>query len=345
MKGVDLRTFRFDYDLTFAALLMHPDGTVYHRYGGRDAGSAMARMSLPSFVRFLRDGLATHREYSKRPAPPQQRKRHTMDDMPVWAKSLRQQRSQGCYHCHFVYEAQMAQRVADGKWARAQVWRWPPPERIGLQLGRDRQTQIAGVTSGSAAARAGLRKGDVLRRAGKQRLLTQADLSWVLEQRSPGAVEVPLEFSRKGKVLRATLRLAKGWRTGTAREFAWRPSKWPLRPRPGFGGKELGQKEKAALGLDPKRFAMRVGYLTTWRRNPLVMGVPRIFAGSRRYGLAAKRAGLRTGDVIVSVGKARLESLDHLHAWWRLTRRPGETVEVVVLRGKEQRTLRVQVPR
>ena len=33
MAGVDLALYRFDYDLTFAALLMNADGTIYHTYG------------------------------------------------------------------------------------------------------------------------------------------------------------------------------------------------------------------------------------------------------------------------------------------------------------------------
>ena len=63
LKGVDLSTYLFDFDLTFAALLMNADGTVYHRYGGRDETSSMTFLGMPSFVRLLQQGLASHQAH------------------------------------------------------------------------------------------------------------------------------------------------------------------------------------------------------------------------------------------------------------------------------------------
>ena len=40
MRGVDLETFRFDYDLTFAVLMMDGAGNVYSRFGTREDGPA-----------------------------------------------------------------------------------------------------------------------------------------------------------------------------------------------------------------------------------------------------------------------------------------------------------------
>ena len=37
MRGIDLDTFRFNYDLTLAVFAMNADGTVYTTYAGRDA--------------------------------------------------------------------------------------------------------------------------------------------------------------------------------------------------------------------------------------------------------------------------------------------------------------------
>jgi len=80
MTGVDLSVYRFDYDLTFAALLMNADGTIYHTLGGRDASSAMSQLAMPSFVRVLRETLEDHRVYSKSPKPPTLAKKVTAED-------------------------------------------------------------------------------------------------------------------------------------------------------------------------------------------------------------------------------------------------------------------------
>ena len=53
---------------------------------------------------------------------------------------------------------------------------------------------------------------------------------------------------------------------------------------------------------------------------------------------------IRKGDVIVSVGgKDDFESVDHFHAWFRLTQKPGTEVEIVRLRGGKKAKLRMKV--
>jgi S1-C subfamily serine protease len=47
--------------------------------------------------------------------------------------------------------------------------------------------------------------------------------------------------------------------------------------------------------------------------------------------------------VVSAGGRTDFASIEELHAWWTLTREPGETVEVVVLRGGERRVLEVNV--
>ena len=46
----------------------------------------------------------------------------------------RQNKPLDCYHCHFVFDAERRQALADGSWDRRRIWRWPPPRRIGLEL-------------------------------------------------------------------------------------------------------------------------------------------------------------------------------------------------------------------
>ena len=48
MAGVDLSMFRFDFDLTFAVLLMNADGTIYHTFAGRDWTHADSHLDRPA---------------------------------------------------------------------------------------------------------------------------------------------------------------------------------------------------------------------------------------------------------------------------------------------------------
>lgn len=336
LRGVDLDTYRFDFDLTFQVLVMNGDGTVYHRFGSRSSESADGLLRMTALVGVLEAGLAAHAEHeplSGDPSPPK-----TLDDYPVWQEKLadvkRQKRSIDCYHCHFVFETERRQAVRDGTWERPQIWRWPPPEQVGLELDPERPQRIVTVLPESPAAKAGLQAGDRLLRAGTQPIASLADLSSVLEDALPTGARVPLQLEREGESRELTLELPPGWRVGTPQQFAWRPSKWGLEPKPGFGGPPLNPKQKAKLGLDPDAFALRVNYLVTWGDDP-------------RYGKAVVAAGLRKGDVLVGVEvdgeRVRLESGQHLHSWWRLTRSPGERVRLVVRRREQELNLEVEV--
>ena len=86
-----------------------------------------------------------------------------------------------------------------------------------------------------------------------------------------------------------------------------------------------------AQGLDADAFGFRVNYLVTWGDN-------------RRYGDEAVRAGLKKGDVfLAAAGKSDFASVDHFHAWWRLTRTVGTSVPVAILRDGKRFVLELRV--
>jgi hypothetical protein len=179
---------------------------------------------------------------------------------------------------------------------------------------------------------AGLAVGDVLVRAGTQRLLTSADLSQVLHDLGPGPAVLELAVERGAEFHELRLVLPAGWKRGTPLEFSWRPFKWGFTPDPGFGGSALGPEEKRALGLAAEAFAFRITYLVTWGE-------------AQRFGHAAARAGVREGDVFLAAADTRdFASVDHFHAWWRLTRAGGERVAVELLRDGARRTVELEVP-
>jgi hypothetical protein len=175
--------------------------------------------------------------------------------------------------------------------------------------------------------------GDRLLAANGARILSASDLSFVLQELPKGATELSLTYLRAGEERTARVELTADWKRGTPLSFSWRPFKWELLPKPGFGGKALADSEKRALELDPDRFAFRVTYIVDWGDHP-------------RYGREALRAGLRMGDVVVGVaGKDDFVSEAHFHSWWRLTRSVDETVEVEYLRGGERRTAKIRTLR
>jgi len=326
---VDLARTPFDFDLTFAALLMHPDGHVYHRYGGRDERGADVWLSLPSLERVLSETLAEHEAYRAAPAPPPRRPPLRLAEVPAYKK-----RDKGeCIHCHSVFPALYEEARDAGRFGEDDRWVYPPPGRLGLDLERDDQTRVAAVAAGSPAAAAGLARGDRLVRAGPQRLATSSDLSQVLHDLGPGPTKLVVAIERDGAARELTLELSAGWKRGTPLEFSWRPFKWGFTPDPGFGGQRLGAEELAALGLAPETFAFEVDYLVTWGE-------------ARRFGAEAERAGLRQGDVfLAAAGKRDFASVDHFHAWERLTRTSGERIAVEVLRDGARTTLELEVLR
>src|SRR5881227_3102701 len=126
---MDLRRFEFDFDLTWFAFLLNADETVYGRYGGRDATSAEARLSLKGLRYALERALEAHRS----PPPPRPREGKPVRPEEFAAAA----RHKGCIHCHNVNEFRRADLQALGKWDRESVWVYPLPENVGVTLDVD----------------------------------------------------------------------------------------------------------------------------------------------------------------------------------------------------------------
>jgi len=318
MRGVDLNRYAFDFDLTFGALLMHADGHVYHRYGGRDHRSASRWLSASSFESLLEHTLGDHAEYQV-PSVLAQRLPLRIETLPSFKK-----RDKGaCIHCHSVYPAFYEEQLAAGSWQRRDVWKHPSPLRIGLDLDRDDQRRIVQLRPGSQVAEAGLRVGDRLLAMNGTEVMTASDVMFELEQLPWKGGPLAFSWERAGEQHQKAIPLAPGWKRGSPLEFSWRPSKWGLHPAPGFGGQQLSPEERLAADIPESAdgdFALRVTYMVTWGEN-------------KRFGEAAGKAGLREGDVLYQVaGRRDFATPDHLHAWWRLTRKVGDEVELRLMR-------------
>ncbi len=329
LRDIDVAAIRFDFDLTFAALVLRHDGTILHRYGGRGPDDPAGYLSLSSLARLLRDALpdaTAAAATTDAPAPLR------AIDLPVLQQKLQKGQRIDCVHCHTVNDAEYAERRLGGRFSPDQRWVFPDPARIGLAIDRERQSLVTAVTPDSPAARAGLRPGDLLLALGEQRVVrTFSDVQWALHRADAGGTKLPIAFRRDGAEHRAELDLAAGWKQCPPEEYAWRPYKWNLSPHAAFGGPLLDQAERRALGIDGP-WALRVGYIVDW--------------GERAAGGRAVRAmGLRKGDVVVSFGgKDDFASIDHFHAWVALTQQVGKETEVVVLRDGRRVPLRYRLP-
>lgn len=317
LRGVDLARWLFDWDLTFSALVAHADGTVLHRYGGRDVRGAERWLSTASYRRFLAAGLASHAAHEP---VEDQGEPLLLEEVPAYAV-----RDKGaCIHCHMAFPSLREQAMEEERWADEDLWVYPPPARIGLDLDRDDQQRVTAVTPGSAAARAGLAVGDRITRAGSVPVATASDLMHALHEAPSAGGSLKLALADGTS---RSLELDPGWKRATPRAFAWRPSKWELLPSPGFGGAQLSAAQLRAAGLPPETFAFRVEYLVTWGRNS-------------RLGRAAARQGIRDGQVVLGTSRERaFDSVDHFHAWWRLALEPGDELQVLVWEDGAERAL------
>ncbi len=325
MRGVDLSRYRFDTGLTFSALVMHADGTTYHRYGGRDHSSAGVWLGEESYAAFLTAGLERHAEYSEAPDPPTFDPPVRLEDVPSFVVKDKGK----CIHCHSVRSAFADEARAAKTWNLEDAFVCPPPRRIGIEVAPVVQNRITAVAEGSPAALAGLAVGDELVALANQPVLTATDVSWVLDGLPTAGSTVALEYVRAGEKRTGELVLAPGWKAPLPLEYSWRPHKWDLDPRVGFGGRDLSAEDKEALGLEPGAFAFTVKYIVA----------------KDLYGPAARSAGIKKGDVVVSAGgRSDFENQGELHAWWCFEHEPGDTVEVELLRGGERKTVRIVVP-
>jgi membrane-associated protease RseP (regulator of RpoE activity) len=308
MRGVDLDLFDFDYDLTWMGFFLHPDGTVYGRYGGRDADSAESRVSLGGLRYALEAALARHRRMETRPPVPVTKPTRTVEQYPA----ARRLPERACIHCHQVYDIRRESLQSAGKWRLDELWVYPLPENIGLTLEIDRGDRVVRVAVDSLVARAGIQAGDRLLSIDDRPIASFADVQYVLH-RAPARGTLTIAWQHEKETHKSDLPLTDGWRKT---DISWR---WSLRgvdPVPWVHGDDLTALEKKALGLSGKRLAFRQG--------PFVSA-------------AARQAGIRQNDIILGVDGKELDMSERqFGAYIRLNYRVGDRITYNILRRGER---------
>jgi predicted metalloprotease with PDZ domain len=323
MNGVNINLFQFEYDLTFMAFFMDADDRVYARYGGRDDFDAEACLSKESLVRVMEQVLELHRSGAVQSSryEPSGKPLRTPEDIPPMRAMIARRQANNCIHCHDVKVAELRDFQARGQFERDLVFTYPMPSAIGLQMDPGVQNRVQRVWTDSPAAASGLREGDVVVSADGYRVLTQADLSRVLEL-TPGQARLPIAVQRGGQTLSLTLNLVGNWRRG--REVAWRESLHVAGPGGGFWGQKLEPEQRQSLGLPLGSMAVKVTFI---------------------WGDHARQAGLQLNDTVVELDGHRDDwRITELHAHLSLNRNYGDTVPLVVLRGGKEESLTMQMP-
>jgi len=277
VDDLDLNLFDFDYDLTFMVFFIDAKENVYARYGGRDAKDADNRQSLEGLAYTMNSVLQMHAQKDKSFAPKSQARPkylHNLANPPMFGR--------GCMHCHQVKTALENDIRKSGKWERELVWRYPLPENIGLRLEVNRGNIVETVFDDTAAANAGLKPGDKLRRLNGVPIHSFGDAQYALDI-APKTASIEISWQRGDETMQGKVALPEGWRRS---DLAWRTSAQHLLSSGGMYGMDLTVEEKKSLGLAPKHLAFRQ---------------------KATLSKQAREAGIQGGDIILGVDNKTLE--------------------------------------
>jgi hypothetical protein len=319
IDDIDLGLFQFDYDQTWCAFFVNADGTIYGRYGTRAAGGANSttHVSVASFRKTMQRILELHKDYpsnkaqltSKRGRKPEYR-------IP---KDIPRVEHRHCIECHQVRGNELRHKWQKKRLTAADIWPYPLPENFGLKMDVDDGLRVKTVVSNSLAERAGIAKGDELVTLEGQRLVSQADIQWVLH-RAPVKTKLVVVLKRGGKELRKTLSLSGAWKES---DLSWRASTRPGL-RYGLRSEPLSAAKRKQVDVAADRLALVVKDMEAERTTGL------------------RKAGLRVGDVIIAVdGKTGAMTESQFLAHVRLSHPPDDEVKLTVLRGKERMDLTI----
>ncbi len=332
-NGLDLDTFQYDTDQSFAVFMLNADKTIYGRFGTRSHRTDwVGDVSLQGMAEGLSGALALHAAYPQNKESLAGKRGEPLEfSAPELYPDLKEKYTseldyagdvvKSCIHCHQIGDARR-----DYYWKQSQaipeslLFPYPHPKAIGLKLDPQQRAKVISVVDGSPAAEAGMQAGDAILTMDGQPMLSMADVQWVLEHVPSEGGTLELSVERNKQTLPLAIKLNAGWRR--ADDISWRVSSWGLR-RIATGGMRLLPVEDARrreLGIDGT-MALEVASLGKYGAHA-----------------AALKAGFKEGDVLVEFdGQDALKSEAAVFTHVCRQRRPGQTVAVKFLReGKLQ---------
>jgi hypothetical protein len=313
MADVDVGRFDFDFDTTFAVLVLNADGQVYSRYGARDSKSAESFVSLPSLETALLRSLDLHGRWQEGrlqlPEAGPSRSSRSYD----FVENIGSRR---CIHCHDVASGKAIERFDSPDFDRLRdIWIYPEPASLGLDLDPDDGTTLR--ASSGAAAGAGLEAGDRIVAVESRPASTYGDIQYALHRLPEPSRHVRLTLADGRHI---TLPLPLGWRYS---DISWRRLGLRLSPSAGFGGAPLSAERKTRLGLPPDGFATEVSFFDF----PMPADTP-----------------LLQDDIVFSVnGVQSSRVIDHAALYISLRFEVGDTLELGIIRAGERLTVPLTV--
>lgn len=335
---LDLSRFQFDSDLSFSTLLFNGDGTLYGRYGSWDHQTNAQQTATAGFQRFLEGGLALHQSYpanraslAGKQAPPTPYR--TPLDIPGLAGKYTPLLNwngkivPSCVHCHQINDAQrVTLREQQQLLPESLIYPTPQPATVGLTLAPDDSARVTAVVPGSPADRAGFQPDDRIATLDGQSLISISDFSWALH-RLPATAKVPAGIIRGYSRITLQLDLPIGWRQKS--DISHRAGTWGMRSMAagGLQLEDLSDNERQRRGFPADSLALQVK-----------------LAGEYGTHGAAKRAGFKKGDVIVSLeGRTNRLTESEWIGSALLRHLPGTNLPAVVIRGTERLELRLPI--
>ncbi|HZL90695.1 MAG TPA: Trx7/PDZ domain-containing (seleno)protein [Pirellulaceae bacterium] len=329
-KGLDLSLFEYDFDMSWAAMFIEPDGTVLGRYGTRVASGkekSDSHISMAGFRSAAERALALHKNFpaNKGQLAGKRSGRKLEYAVPEEIPGLDERakgevvKRENCIHCHMIREFALRAKWEAGKLTAGDLKPYPMPERIGLTMDVDDGQLVKSVAEGSAAEEAGIEIGDQLVSMSGQPLVSLADIQWVLHSAADEAT-IPVTLRRDGEALTKKIEVGGNWKQS---DIAWRASSW-YGLRQGLKTEPLSTTDKKARGIDEDSLALAVKGLHG-------KGGPKL-----------EQAGVRMNDVIVAVDdRTDAMSESDFLIWLRLNHGPKDSVRFTVLRGENRRELTI----
>ncbi len=338
-NGMDLSRFQFDYDQSWAAFFLNADGNIYGRYGTRShQHESEDDVSLDGFLDSMQHALALHAKYPevkdslKAKFGPKPVVAHP-EEFPLLKEKYTSSLNYGpevarsCIHCHQVGDALRNYYWRDQKPMPTELlFPYPHPKILGLIMDPKKAVTVKEVADNSAAMTAGFQAGDKITSLEGQPLISVADIQWVLHQRKE-AGQLHFQVNRNGATKEIALSLPENWKEQG--DISWRVGAWEM-CRMVTGGlrlEALTSDERTAQGLAQDAIGLKVR-----------------FVGQFNDHATGKKAGFKVDDVITeidSVAKPMTES--QLFAHLIRTKKPGEKVQVKLLRGGKALTLELPI--
>lgn len=228
------------------------------------------------------------------------------------------------------------------------------PERVKeLKLAEERGVEITRVEEDSPAAKAGLKKGDVVLEYNGQRVEGTEQFVRLVRE-TPAGRQVKLLINREGAT--QTITATVGERKGRA--FRWE-GEWRRDLE-----KQMEKLREYLKGLREKEFDLRLHMrdlpgptVMSWRSGVLGVEAEALKAQLAEYfgvkegvlvrqvnkGSAAEKAGIKAGDVIIKVDGEAVSTPGEVTSAIRSALPKKKTIPVTVVRNRQETTLNVTI--